>query len=65
MIRSPACIDALEDRIQSNVTHWTERTENGRTVHFVEANCSRGQIGRGFTPSAAVFDWLRRQGLCT
>lgn len=61
--RAPACVDALEARIASNVTHWTGRSPNGRVLHFVEANCSKGIVGCGVTPEAAVKHWLAQNGL--
>jgi len=61
MIRSPACVDALEARICSNVTHWRE----WRGFGWRECVSANGFSfdGRGSSPEAAVRDFLFRNNL--
>ena len=57
MFNAPACVDALEERIATSVTHWKEWKR-----HCVKAKgFSHG--GKGFTPEAAVRDFLIRNAI--
>jgi len=62
IFRAPACIDALEDRLNTSIEHFS--TSNGiRTVFHVQANCSKGIEGLGTTLEDACHDLLVRMRL--
>ena len=61
MIRSPACIDALEARICTNITSGREPI-GSHMQWFIEAR-GFSQPGHGLTAAMAVHDFLVRNGL--
>jgi len=62
IFRAPACIDALEDRLNTTIEHF-HTGGRFRTVFHVQANCSRGIEGLGATIEDACHDLLLKMGL--
>ncbi|RPH73906.1 hypothetical protein EHM76_04665 [bacterium] len=61
MINSPACVDALESRLATNITSGQEH-HRGRVQWFIEAK-GFSHPGHGITAAAAAADFLKRNNL--
>lgn len=62
MFRAPACIDALEDRLNTSIEYFITHNHSG-PIHHVTANCAKGIEGVGYDWPDACHDLLCQMGL--